>query len=71
MHLVTPLLDNQVAFKTQPSLKRDLTLEETIAVVKDAMTCAGERDIYTGDTMDIWVITKGGTQKTTFPLKRD
>ena len=71
MSLVTPLLDNQVSFKTQPSLKRDLSLEESIALVKDAMTCAGERDIYTGDSMDIWVITKGGTQKSSFPLKKD
>jgi 20S proteasome subunit beta 6 len=71
MHLVTSLLDNQVGFKTQPSNRRDLTLEETVDLVKDALTVAGERDIYTGDTADIWVITAAGTHKSTFPLKRD
>jgi hypothetical protein len=38
----------KVGFKTQPKNKRDLTLEETVELVKDALTCAGERDIYTG-----------------------
>jgi len=71
MQLITSLLDNQVGFKTQPKNKRDLTLEETVELVKDALTCAGERDIYTGDSADIWIITAAGTQKITFQLKKD
>jgi 20S proteasome subunit beta 6 len=71
MSLITSLLDNQVGFLTQPSNKKDLSIEEAIDVVKDAMTCAGERDIYTGDSMDVWIITKAGTQKTSYPLKYD
>ena len=71
MHLITSLLDNQVGFKTQPSNKRELTLDETVELVKDALTCAGERDIYTGDSADIWVITAAGTQKISFDLKND
>jgi 20S proteasome subunit beta 6 len=71
MHLVTSLLDNQVGFKTQPSNRRVLTREETVALVKDALTVACERDIYTGDEADIWIITAAGTQKTRFNLKAD
>jgi 20S proteasome subunit beta 6 len=71
MHLITSLLDNQVGFKTQPGNRRELSLEETVELVKDAITCACERDIYTGDEADIWIITQAGTQKTRFSLKRD
>jgi hypothetical protein len=42
-----------------------------IDLVTDAMTCAGERDIYTGDSLDIWIITEAGTQMRNVPLKRD
>ena len=61
----------QVGFKTQPGNRRELSLEETVELVKDAITCACERDIYTGDEADIWIITQAGTQKTRFSLKRD
>lgn len=71
MHLITSLLDNQVGFLTQPKNKKVLSLEETLDLVKDALTCAGERDIYVGDEAEIWIITAAGTQKTTFPLKKD
>lgn len=69
--LITSLLDNQVAFKTQAKNKRDLTLPETIDLVKDCFTCAGERDIYTGDSVDLAIITKGEMRFEKFQLKRD
>jgi len=69
--LITSILDNQVGFLTQPSNKRQLSIEETVDLVKDVMTCAGERDMYTGDHVDIWVITKAGTKRERFELKRD
>lgn len=69
--LCTPLLDNQVGFKTQPSNKRDLSLEETIDLVKDAFTCAGERDIYTGDSVDLYIIDAAGVRHERFELKKD
>ncbi len=61
----------QVGFLQQPQNKRDLTLEETRALVKDCFTVAGERDIYTGDSAQIVTITKAGTSWEDFPLKKD
>jgi 20S proteasome subunit beta 6 len=69
--MITSLLDNQVAFKTQPQNKRDLSLEETLELVKDCLTCCTERDIYTGDSADIAIITKDGVKVQKFELKKD
>lgn len=69
--LITSLLDNQVEFLTQPKNKRKLSLDETVALVKDCFTSCGERDIYTGDTVNICVITKDGSKWETFNLKKD
>lgn len=69
--LITSLLDNQVAFKTQPGNFRDLSVEETLDLVKDCFTCAGERDIYTGDKVQICIITKDGIKEEVLELKRD
>jgi 20S proteasome subunit beta 6 len=69
--LITSILDNQVAFKTQKKNEKNLTVEETIDLVKDVFTCAGERDIYTGDSVDIAIITKDGIKIERFELKKD
>lgn len=69
--LITPILDNQVGFKTQSINKKDLSLDEALDLVKDCFTCAGERDIYTGDSATIMIITKDGIQEEIFPLKLD
>jgi 20S proteasome subunit beta 6 len=63
----------QVAFKTQERNKpaKGLTLEQTVDLVKDAMTSCGERDIYTGDYVDICIITKDGCKVEKFALKQD
>jgi 20S proteasome subunit beta 6 len=58
----------QVEFKTQPKNKRDLSLDETLDIVKDSFTCAGERDIYTGDSVNIAIITAEGTRYEKFEL---
>jgi 20S proteasome subunit beta 6 len=69
--LITPILDNQVGFKTHPSNMKDLSLQECIDLVKDVMTCAGERDMYTGDSVNICIITKEGIKEEIFQLKKD
>lgn len=61
----------QVAFKTNPSNFRDLSIEDCLDLVKDVMTSAGERDIYTGDSVDIIIISKDGMKEEKFQLKKD
>jgi len=70
--LIEPFLDNLVAYKNtdrKPTVAR--TCEETLELVKDIFASAGERDIYTGDFVDIYVITKDGTKYEQFALKKD
>jgi len=71
--LIQPVLDNQVAGKQkydgQPQL--DLTLEQTVELVKDCFSSAGEREIYTGDYVEICKITATGVEVELFDLKKD
>lgn len=75
--LIQPLLDNQFERQHQqkaptlPALSIDMGLDETVEILKDAFTSAGQRDIKTGDTMELWIITKDGVAQQTFPLNVD
>jgi len=69
--LITSILDNQVEFKTQRKNFKQLSLEETLTLFKDAFICAGERDIYTGDRVEYAIITKDGVQFGEFNLRKD
>lgn len=70
--LIQPFLDSQIGRKNQsnPS-SAPITIEEALKVAKDAFSSAAERDIYTGDNVEVWIITKEGCQKEMFPLRRD
>ena len=49
-----------------------LELDKVISIVKDAFTSATERDIYTGDCLQIFIIRKGQPVEVQhYPLKRD
>ena len=39
--------------------------------LQDVFIAAAERDIYTGDAVQIQIITKDGIEVQTFPLRRD
>jgi len=67
--LVQPLLDNQLGWKGKD--KRQLSLNETCDLVRDTFTSAGERDIYTGDGVDVFIVSSTGTKQEYFPLKKD
>jgi 20S proteasome subunit beta 6 len=45
--------------------------EQAIKLVKDAFTSATERDIHTGDYLEIFVVTKQGVQVERIDLKKD
>ncbi|XP_057667168.1 proteasome subunit beta type-1 [Diorhabda carinulata] len=70
--LLQPLLDNQIGQKNilNPSTE-PLTQEKALATLKDVFISAAERDIYTGDSVSIKIITKNGIKEDTFDLRRD
>eukprot|EP01099_Mayorella_cantabrigiensis_P000743 TRINITY_DN1327_c0_g1_i1.p1 TRINITY_DN1327_c0_g1~~TRINITY_DN1327_c0_g1_i1.p1 ORF type:complete len:225 (-),score=62.57 TRINITY_DN1327_c0_g1_i1:76-750(-) len=70
--LIQPLLDSQIGKKNQGNFQTpDMNCEETIDFIKDAFTSAGERDIYTGDAVDIIIIRTTGVTTEKFALKKD
>ncbi|RUS85351.1 hypothetical protein EGW08_006894, partial [Elysia chlorotica] len=70
--MLQPLLDNQLGGKNQQGVERvAMPLKQCVAMVKDVFTSAAERDIYTGDSIIISVVTKEGTKSEQFPLRKD
>lgn len=68
---LVPLMDNVISHKNRLDTRRELSAEEVVEIVKDAFLTAGERDIYTGDAVEIMIITKDGIKKEIFALKAD
>jgi len=68
---VIPFLDNVIGNKNRLEDKPALSKEEIVEILKHAFVSAGERDIYTGDKLEIKVITKDGIETTIFDLKKD
>ncbi|XP_051175565.1 proteasome subunit beta type-1 [Leptopilina boulardi] len=70
--LLQPLLDNQIGYENQENVEKvPITLEKALKVLKDVFTSAAERDIYTGDSILIKIITKDGVKTETFGLRKD
>jgi 20S proteasome subunit beta 6 len=68
---VIPFLDNVIGNHNRLEEKPTLLAQEVVELLKDAFLSAGERDIYTGDQVEIKVVTKDGIQTQTFALKAD
>ncbi|XP_017762794.1 PREDICTED: proteasome subunit beta type-1 [Eufriesea mexicana] len=70
--LLQPLLDNQIGYKNQEGVEPiPLTQERAIAIIKDVFVSAAERDIYTGDSICIKMITNDGIQDSSYELRKD
>ncbi|CAN6477858.1 unnamed protein product [Victoria cruziana] len=74
--LVIPVLDNQLRSPSPLLLPpRDavtpLTESEAVDLVKDIFASAAERDIYTGDRVEIVVINSGGIHREYIELRKD
>nr|CAH7723574.1 unnamed protein product [Callosobruchus chinensis] len=70
--LLQPLLDNQIAHTNLDKVpKEPLTLEKALALLKDVFISAAERDIYTGDSVLINIVTKDGIKEEHFDLRKD
>ncbi|KAJ3016934.1 UNVERIFIED_CONTAM: Proteasome subunit beta type-1 [Siphonaria sp. JEL0065] len=71
-HLIQPFLDNQVGHKHQSNVEHHLLpLDQVLKIVKDAFNGATERDIYTGDYVEIFIIKKDGVTVERHDLKKD
>lgn len=81
--LIQPFLDSQVGLKNRADTFEDpgapigsvsinnITLDEALKLTKDAFTAAAERDIHTGDSIDIIIMTREGTRIEKFALRKD
>ncbi|CRG97962.1 proteasome subunit beta type-1, putative [Plasmodium gallinaceum] len=69
--LILPILDNRVEQKNQLIKNFNFNMRDDIDFVKDAITSATERDIYTGDKADIYIVDKLGINTTSLDLKQD
>lgn len=71
--LIQPVLDNQITENNQLTRRgQPLDVDGAFDLLKDAFASAGERDIYTGDTVEAYIMTpKDGIRLVTFELKKD
>lgn len=72
-HMILPFLDNEVTGYNNPkhAEKPALTADRAVELVELAFRSAAERDIYTGDKLEILVVTRDGTRKEWRQLRRD
>jgi len=56
-----PLMDNLITHKNRNDENVELSKEEVVEIVKDAFVTAGERDIYTGDAVQIIVLSSSSS----------
>ncbi|KAJ2518050.1 Proteasome subunit beta type-6 [Coemansia sp. RSA 1939] len=71
--LLNPFLDNQIARAHQAGVDHSAlpSREQAIKLAIDAFTSATERDIYTGDWLEILVVDSEGVQEIKRELKHD
>lgn len=68
---VVPILDNIITHKNRMDDMPELTAERAVQIVKEVFVSAGDRDIYTGDTLEILTLHQDAVYTEAFPLKKD
>jgi len=69
--LVMSTLDCQLSKENKLEAPAKLGKAETIALCKDALSSVGERDIFTGDFGEVFMIDETGVHKEKFELRLD
>ena len=70
--MAAPLLDNQfIGHNKIAKQTAQQPVEEVEAAAKDIINSVAERDIYTGDFVEVIVITKNGITNKREPVRRD
>lgn len=72
--IAMPILDNalgKIGVSSGLEEKPEYSIDEAIEMIKDIFITVGERDILCGDAVDIYAITKDGTEHEIFQLKAD
>eukprot|EP00930_Biecheleria_cincta_P029744 TRINITY_DN2065_c0_g3_i1.p1 TRINITY_DN2065_c0_g3~~TRINITY_DN2065_c0_g3_i1.p1 ORF type:complete len:220 (-),score=45.45 TRINITY_DN2065_c0_g3_i1:165-824(-) len=69
--LVMGVLDAQLGKENQTIETPALNKAEIVELSKDVLSSVGERDIFTGDYGEIFIIDAGGITKASFDLKQD
>jgi len=70
--LVLSVLDCQLQKGNQPNAAKTAPNKaEVVELCKDVLSSVGERDIYTGDWGEIFIIDAGGVTTTRFELRQD
>lgn len=69
---VEPLLDCLLEKKhMNGQVPEELTMEQTLDMLKNAFAGASERDVFTGDAVNFHIITPEGSHTELFPLRKD
>lgn len=70
--LLQPVLDNQIGQKNMQGIEvGPVPLEKASSIIKDTFISASERDIYTGDSVLLNIITKDGIAVEQIQLRKD
>lgn len=65
------VVSRQIGYKNMEGVEHlPIPKDKAIGLVKDVFASASERDIYTGDSVDIQIITSKGVEHQTFALRR-
>jgi 20S proteasome subunit beta 6 len=70
--LIQPILDNVLGLKNMKNVMvTSITQDFAIRLVRDVFVTAAERDIHTGDGIEIAIINKNEVKKLRVPLRKD